>query len=251
MCTKRMYVDETGTAPVQRDACTGYFALAVVALNDADALQPALQEALAMLPHQVGTTEADRTARRGYFHASEDTPVVRRWFLSFLSGVNFHCRVAVFHPVFSPPAKTCYDSLVREVFAEMLPPGFPADTMEVVVALRGAQSAITGKGAEYESLFSSVRKHLEERFPAIADLMPEKHPVKHVGYRDEPCLQLPDYCGWAVRRCLANNDPEWLRLLHPEGPGWHYEQGELVLPPDRGALYVTAGQVTGIDFFCG
>jgi len=251
MNTKWVYVDESGTPPRQRNAWAGYFALTAVALNDAGAAQAVLRTAFSMLQHRVGTSEADRVVRRGYFHASEDTPVVRRFFLAVMADLNFHCRIAIFDPTCSPPGRTCYDALVTEIFAEMLPPGIPADVMEVTIALRGGQSGITGKGAEFESLFSSVRRHLEDRFPAIAGQMPDKHPVKHIAYRDDSCLQLPDYCGWAVRRWRVANGTQWLSLLRPRGPGWRDDQDNVVLPPRHEALYVTAGHVTGVDFFCG
>ena len=176
--------------------------------------------------------------------------MLRRHFLHSISQLRFHCRITR-EPWVPRPALTPYDALVAELFANMGPPGRWTDTMHVVIALRGAQSRATSKGRDYQALFSSVRRYLESRFPSLAREMPATHPVTHVAFSEEPCLQLPDYCGWAVQRWLRDDDKEWLRALSPKGPGWDYDEGMLTLPPDSAALYVSAGEITGVDFFCG
>jgi len=248
--TKWIFVDESGAEPKQTPPEGGHFALSAVAVDDAEATRSALGSLLSELKPVAQEANVSRVLRRGYFHASKDARMLRRRFLSFVSQLRFHCRTARL-PWTSPPALNCYDALVAELFANMGPPGSWSDTMHVVIALRGAQSPATCKGRDYQALFSSIRRYLESRFPSLARGMPSTHTVRHVRFADEPCLQLPDYCGWAIRRWLLNSDDEWLRTLCPKGPGWDYEQGRLILPPDTAGLYISAGEITGVDFYCG
>lgn len=251
MTAKWVFLDESGTEPTKgRPAEGDYFALCAVAVDDADATRAALRNLL----HDLDTSEhgagVDRVRARGYFHASEDTPKVRRYFLRGISQVSFHCRVSR-EPWIPRPARSPYDARVADIFGTMGAPGRWTDTMHVVIALRHAQSPATSKGDQYQALFLSVRRYLEKNFPLLAGEMPATHTVSHVAYSKEPCLQLPDYCGWAVRRWLRDGEEEWLRALSPKGPGWNYDEGALILPPDTAGLYVAAGEITGVDFFCG
>ena len=236
--TKWVYVDESGTEPKQGSSGLGYFALTAVAVRDAEATRAALANRLSELDAVSRDPEIQRVLDRGYFHASEDSPRLRRFFLSLACRLDFHCRTAILHPS-SPPGRSYYDSLVIELFEEMLPAGPWTDEMHVVVAPRGPQSPATGKGREYEARLSSVRRYLDEGFPSLAGAMPNAHDVKYSTPCDEPCLQLPDYCGWAIQRWLSGRkDDQWLRALYPK-----WLQGGL-------ALYKAAGDITGVSFSC-
>lgn len=251
MTEKWVFVDESGTEPRRRRSASTreYFALTAVAVNDAEATRTVLTNALHQLRYTVHASEADRVVARGHFHARDDRPEVRRYFLSRLSDLSFHCRTAVLMPG-SPPARSAFDALIAEHFGWMLPPGGPADIMHIVVALRLAQTS--GKGPEYENILSAFRGRLDRNFPSIAASIPAQRAVTSDTPTHEPCLQLPDYCGWAVQRYLRYSQGRWLRALRPQGPGWHYDdQGSLRLPPGMGSVYKDAGEICGLDFHCG
>jgi hypothetical protein len=248
--SKWIFIDESGTEPRRASSAGGYFALCAVAVDDAEAARSVLTKLLLELEPQGREHGVSRVLRRGCFHASQDTSPVRRYFLRGVSALQFHCRVARV-PWIPRPALTPYDALIVELFETMGAPGRWTDVMHVVIAAHGAQRRGTGKGQEYQRLFVAIRRYLESRFPGLAREMPDTHPVAHVPFAEEPCLQLPDYCGWAVQRWLRDGDEEWLRALSPKGPGWNYDRKGLILPPDTAGLYVAAGEITGVDFFCG
>lgn len=249
--SKWIFLDESGTEPTKAASAQGdYFALCAVAVDDPDATRTELGNLLQSLDTSQHGPGVDRVRARGYFHASDDTPKVRRYLLRGISDVSFHCQVSR-EPWISRPALSPYDARIADIFGTMGAPGKWTDTMHVVIARRHAQSTATGKGKQYQTLFVSVRKYLEKEYPLLAGEMPTKHTVCHVAYSQEPCLQLPDYCGWAVQRWLRYGDIEWLRVLAPKGPGWRDDQDRLVLPPDTPAMYVAADKITGVDFFGG
>lgn len=228
---KHVYIDESGQPG------EGYFALAAVAVEDAQFIRSELESTLSQLAAQPRLPGAERVVTRGYFHCANDTDAVRQFFFRRLSRLSLHCKVAIYH-YSVPAAATDYDALIAQLAFEMLLPGRPTETADVLVALRGSQPVESGKADDYKLVFEESRERLESHFPAIARSVPKTVAVRHAHVRDEPGFVLPDYCGWAVRRRLLSGQEKWLTLLL---------RRDLV----RQEVYWVAGEAVGADFYSG
>ncbi len=194
--------------------------------------------------------EAGKTAR--LFHAKDDHPEVRAKVFELLMQIDFKFLAVIkdmrsvlryvksrneMDSDYGYRSNELYDLTVRMLFKQQL---HKHDHHRIVFARRG-------KSDRTEALAEQLRKtrhqHLAERgieHETELEIVPA-YPS------EQPCLQIADYCLWALQRCYEKHEPRFLNaiwpkvsLIHdvddPEGRGYGTYLTRKKAPPDAGKI---------------
>jgi hypothetical protein len=235
MPTVYYHVDEAGDGvlfgPRGRDRLADsdanrFFILGMVSCADA----PAVSDALAALRASVRANplyadifslrpEEQKTARA--FHAKDDHPEIRSKVFELITTFDFKFYAVIkdlrkvrkyverrnqSDPAYRYHPNELYDLTVRMLFRERL---HKDEHCRVVFARRGKSDRTAALRHQLEE---TRRRFLEQRGITSAttlDLMPA-YPW------EEPCIQVADYCLWAVQRCYEKHEARFLRAIWPK-----------------------------------
>jgi hypothetical protein len=235
MPPQRYFVDEAGDGvlfgPKGRNRLDDpdamrFFMLGKVSIADetvvADALA-GLRERLLANPLYASIPSFQRDAEKTaiFFHAKDDHPEIRSKVFETLIGLDFKFFAVIkdmrsvlayvrqrekrqatyrYHP------NELYDLSVRQLFRKRL---HQHTSCEVVFARRG-------KSDRTESLRDHLRASEEPSRRAGSPGASPQIDVTAADPRKEPCLQVTDYCLWALQRCYERCETRFIAALWPK-----------------------------------
>lgn len=187
-----MFTDESGNFDFSRSrGASQYFILTSVVLSDL-----AASVALMELRH---TLAWDGVELAGHFRATEETQVVRDRVFAVLAEHEFRIDVTVIDKAKTAP--------------ELRPNAARFYKSAWFLHLQHAASAIASPDDELLIVAASVGTHRERSVfrEALDDAVRDSAPCPIVrtafwSASSEPCLQIADYCSWAVQRKWERGD---------------------------------------------
>ena len=230
--TRSYYVDEAGDGVLfgakgrnrldDPDA-QSYFMLGMIRCADdatTGARIEALRTELLANPLYAGIPSMQPAARKTAraFHAKDDHPEVRSRVFDFISQLDFKFYAVIkdmrkvrdyvlnrnaFDSTYRYHPNELYDLTVRMLFKERLHKG---EHVRVMFARRGKSdrtAALTTQLERTRAAFLSRRGTTSETTLAI----------KPVHACDDPCVQLADYCLWALQRCYEKHEGRFLQSI--------------------------------------
>ena len=160
------------------------------------------------------------------FHAKDDHAEIRSRVFEFISQLDFRFSAVIkdmravreyvrrrnemesgyrYHP------NELYDLTVRILFKQRL---HKEDGYLIVFARRGHADRTEALQAQLERTRQRFLK--ENRIDHEPDLL--LHPAYP---REEPCLQIADYCLWALQRCYEKHEDRFLKAIWPKVAAIH------------------------------
>jgi hypothetical protein len=193
MADRYVFADEAGNFDFSTNpGASKYFILTTVTLNDCQIGDELLELRRRMAWRGINL---DRV-----FHATTETQTVRDEVYALLAGGNFRVDATVLEKRKTQPHLRAQDARFyqmawylhfKHVGPQIVSPG---DRLLVTAASLGTKKE---RGIFHEAIQRVVRQVL----PALT------HEVAFWPYESDPCLQLADYCTWAIQRKweLADN----------------------------------------------
>lgn len=126
------------------------------------------------------------------FHAKDDCPIVRERVYRLLTELPFTCRIVVIKKTeellekMERNMEKLYDYILSELFQKVQD---ISQNDYLYIAKRGNRK-------RQEPLEKAVQHEVISQVPSV-----------------EPCLQVIDYCNWAVQRALLRKDKKYYELL--------------------------------------
>jgi hypothetical protein len=197
-----IFSDEAGCFVFERNnRVSRFFLVCTVTVDDC-----AIGDALLALRREL--IWQDKPVRE-HFHATEDHGAVRTAVYDFLKNADFRADVTLLDkPKADPQTRSTKESFYKYAWYHHLREVAPALLNGKTEAFICAASVGTNKGqAVYTAAVNDVLQQLIQRqqwktcFPrAVA----------------EPCLQIADYCAWAVQRKFERGDDKWFKMIEPK-----------------------------------
>jgi hypothetical protein len=199
MARKAVFVDEAGNFDFTRSpGASRYFILTSVSLDDFEA-----GVALLELRRELAWEGVDLA---GHFRATEETQAVRDRVFSVLAQHDFRIDVTVIDKPKTPP--------------DLRPNASRFYRAAWYLHLRYAATTIASVDDELLVVAASVGTHRERRIfrDAMDDAVSSATSCSVVrtafwSASSEPCLQIADYCSWAVQRKWERNDLRSYNLI--------------------------------------
>ena len=162
---------------------------------------------------------ARKTARA--FHAKDDHPEVRARCFELIATLDFKFFAVIkdmrkvrdyvlsrnrmdsdyrYHP------NELYDLTVRMLFKQRL---HQSSQSRVVFARRGQSDRTAALSAQLEKTCARFLEENRLTSTAVVEIIPA-YPW------DRPCLQIADYCLWALQRCYEKHEARFLRAIWPK-----------------------------------
>jgi hypothetical protein len=217
MTRKTVFVDEAGNFDFTRSqGASRYFILTSVLLDDLEA-----GVALLQLRHELAWEGVDLA---GHFRATEETQAVRNRVFAVLAEHDFRIDVTIIEKPKTPP--------------ELRPSVSRFYKSAWYLHLQYAATEIASPDDELLVVAASLGTHRERRIfhEAMDDAVRSASPCPVVRTAfwpasSEPCLQIADYCAWAVQRKWERGDLRSYRLIRDK------IQSEYDAMSDRTELY--------------
>jgi hypothetical protein len=181
--------------------------------------------------------EAQKTARA--FHAKDDHAEIRSKVFELLTTLDFKFYAVIkdmrkvreyvqgrnrMHATYRYKSNELYDLTVRMLFKQRL---HKEDHHRVVFARRGHSDRTEALTWQLEETRMQLLAGRQEATAATLEIVPA-YPW------DQPCLQVADYCLWALQRCYEKHEPRFLNAIWPKVSVIHD-----VDDPEGGAGYGT------------
>ena len=194
-----IYADESGNFDFSpRNGASRFFLLTTVVIND-HAIEPDLLE----LRRQLAW---DGLSLTGGFHASEDNQIVRNRVFGILGKHDFRIDTTVIEKRKAEPQiratdmqfyKFAWFSHMRQVAPRVVS---PSDSLLVV-------AASIGNRREQAALISDLQDVMNQTSPTST--------VKTAMWQatSDPCLQVADYCSWAIFRKWERSDTRAYEII--------------------------------------
>ena len=209
MARIHVFADEAGNFDFSRKAgASRFFILTTVAFPEG---HDALATSLRALRFELAWEGVD--LRRG-FHATDDTVYVRDRVFEVLQQHDFRVDAMILEKPKARPAlrrseerfyRTAWAFHLRNILPDLLPEGAE---LHVVAASVG-----TGRRR---------REFLRGLERAVRDSTREAARVDFWPAATEACLQVADYCAWAIQRKWERNDLRYYALVQ-EAIGWEHD----------------------------
>lgn len=160
--------------------------------------------------------EARKTARA--FHAKDDHPEVRAKVFELLAGLDFKVYAVIkdmrvvrsyvqnrnrMHAEYRYTPNELYDLTVRMLFKQRL---HTHDGYHITFARRGKSDRTRTLRNELEKTRQCYLEEQKKNHDPEIEIRPA-YPW------EEPCLQVTDYCLWALQRCYERNEARFIRSL--------------------------------------
>ena len=144
------------------------------------------------------------------FHAKDDCPEVRYNVFKLLKDLPFTCNIVVARKTkhvfdkFSGDTQKLYDSLITSLFKNVL---HLSNNNYIYIATRGSRK----RQEPLEQAIQVSLKYTENRLNTKIDLTHQK--VIPQTPSGEVCLQIIDYCNWAMQRAILHNDMRYYNFF--------------------------------------
>lgn len=143
------------------------------------------------------------------FHAKDDCPEVRYRVFKLLKELPFSCNIVVARKTkhvfekFEGNTQKLYDSLITHLFKNIL---HLSSNNYIYIATRGSKK----RQEPLERAIQDALKYTEEKLsmPIVSNqqILPQTP-------SGEACLQIVDYCNWAVQRAFLKGDMRYYNFL--------------------------------------
>jgi hypothetical protein len=198
MATIYVYADESGDLVFRRPPSgSRYYLVTTVTLQDCS-----VGDALLQLRRELAL--AGQPAPDSYFHASHDRLVVRQQVFGLLGQHSFRVDATVLDkPKTQPHLSTAPQRFVKQAWYMhfkyvLAQAASPTDQLLVVVAAQGTRGERRAFARALWDVGSQVAGGCRTAFwPAAAD----------------PCLQVADYCSWAIHRKWEQKDATYYNMI--------------------------------------
>ena len=143
------------------------------------------------------------------FHAKDDCPEVRYKVFKLLKDLPFSCNIVVARKTkhvfekFSGNTQELYDSLITNLFKSIL---HLSNNNYIYVATRGSKK----RQIPLENAIQSALNYTENKLNTVIDSNQKVLPQTPSG---EVCLQIVDYCNWAIQRAFLNNEMRYYNFM--------------------------------------
>ncbi len=143
------------------------------------------------------------------FHAKDDCPEVRYKVFKLLKDLPFSCNIVVARKTehvlkkFEGNTQELYDYLITNLFKNIL---HISSNNYIYIATRGSKK----RQLPLENAIQASLKYTETKFNTTIDSVQRVLPQTPSG---EPCLQIVDYCNWAIQRAFLQNDMRYYNFL--------------------------------------
>lgn len=190
----RLYVfaDESGNFDFSRKKdATRYFILAAVTVSDCFEVNARFNE----LRHQMAWEGHDHP---GPFHAAKDPAPVRNRVYSLIQGLDLRVDAIVLEKAKAmPQIRLTEERFYQHAWFYLMKYVTPRLSCEELLVV----TASLGKKKKREAFYEAVREVMKQ--------------VSRMRYKtacwdasSDSCLQVADYCGWAIQRKWEAGDPE-------------------------------------------
>ena len=143
------------------------------------------------------------------FHAKDDCPEVRYKVFKLLKDLPFSCNIIVARKTekvfqkFNGNTQELYDSLITHLFKNILQ---LSNNNYIYIATRGSRKRQAPlEEAIHNSLLYTEAK-LNHNIESTQKILPQTP-------SGELCLQIIDYCNWAIHRAFVHNDMRYYNFL--------------------------------------
>lgn len=203
MATVYVFADETGNFDFsRRNGASRYFGVGTVVLRDE---QPAaLSAELGQLRRQLAWRKQGLDS---YFHATEDTQEVRDEVFRVIDRHDFAFHATMFEKSKAQPQWRASDHDFYKYawfyhFKYLAPREIhPGDSLFVATAAIGTKK---DRGIFRQAVNDVLGQCVSYRVPRVLAFWPSA---------SEPCLQVADYCTWAISRKYERNDLRSYQLI--------------------------------------
>ena len=143
------------------------------------------------------------------FHAKDDCPEVRYKVFTLIKELPFSCNIVVARKTesvfnkFNGNTQELYDSLITNLFKNIL---HLSSNNYIYIATRGSKK----RQAPLEQAIQASLKYTENKFNTTIASTQKVLPQTPSG---EACLQIVDYCNWAIQRAFLQNDMRYYNFL--------------------------------------
>ena len=143
------------------------------------------------------------------FHAKDDCPEVRYKVFTLLKDLPFSCNIVVARKtehvfnMFNGNTQKLYDSLITNLFKNIL---HLSSNNYIYIATRGSKK----RQLPLEKAIQASLKYTENKLNTTIDSTQKILPQTPSG---EACLQIVDYCNWAIQRAFLQNDMRYYNFL--------------------------------------
>jgi len=232
---KRYFVDEAGDSVlfnrkgqiiIGQPGCSRYFMMGFIDTPESEMISTkldALRKELITDPYFAKIPSMQATAKKTAlaFHAKDDIPEIRWRVFNLLLNLDFGFQVAIkskqaileyvknrnqVDSTYRYSENEPYDYLVRRLFANSL---HSAQSYEICFAKRGKSDRTYALKTNLEAArFRFTFKHGIRSSPPLR--------VVPSDYASQPCLQVTDYCLWAVQRFYECGQDRFLSYIWPK-----------------------------------
>lgn len=143
------------------------------------------------------------------FHAKDDCPEVRYKVFKLLKDLPFSCNIVVARKTkkvfqkYNGNTQELYDSLITNLFKSILQ---LSNNNYIYIATRGSKK----RQAPLEEAIHNSLLYTESKLNHTIDSTQKVLPQTPSG---ELCLQIVDYCNWAIQRAFIHNDMRYYNFL--------------------------------------
>lgn len=144
------------------------------------------------------------------FHAKDDCPEVRYNVFKLLKDLPFTCNIVVARKTkhvfdkFSGDTQKLYDSLITNLFKNVL---HLSSNNYIYIATRGSKK----RQIPLEQAIQASLKYTENKLNTTIDATHQK--ILPQTPSGEVCLQIVDYCNWAIQRAFLHGDMRYYNYL--------------------------------------
>jgi hypothetical protein len=196
-----LFADEAGNFDFsRRQGATRYFILGTVTTPDTSVGSDLVELRRDLAWQGVGLETT--------FHATEDKQVVRDAVFSLLQGANFRADFTVFEKSKTVPHRQNQDGFYKLAWFEHMKHVGPR------VARRRDELLVIASSIGTKKKRRTTRLAIEDVVDQVA--ICQRWEVAFWPCESDPCLQLADYCTWAVQRKWEHGDDRSYKLIAPK-----------------------------------
>lgn len=195
-----LFADESGNFDFRRaTGATKYFALTTVCFDD----DPTIEAELLALRRDLSWRGEDLD---GGFHCTDDNYTIRTEVFKLLAQHNFRVDATLFEKSKAKPSaranddyfyKLCWYSHLKHVAKAIIA---PHAELHVVAASLGTKK-------KRSTLHQAVADVVQQTAKGVL------HKTACWSCDSDPCLQVADYCCWAIYRKWEFGDPSWYNII--------------------------------------
>ena len=143
------------------------------------------------------------------FHAKDDCPEVRYKVFTLLKDLPFYCNIVVARKTenvfkkFNGNTQNLYDTLITHLFKNILQ---LSNNNYIYIATRGSKKRQEPLEEAIHNSLIYTENNLNHTINSTQKILPQTP-------SGELCLQIVDYCNWAIQRAFIQNDMRYYNFL--------------------------------------